>query len=369
MHIVLISIVIAILLYVGYRFYQMWPWYLELNPSYKAAKASGNYVPFYKVFFAFMGVMFTLLKTPDSRILVLRGKFDKMVMAMADPKFGEDLQATIDKLDLYNESVFIPRLIVWFDAMMKEYDFKKHIGEIYMTLLRTIQMDESNDLDKELKDVLYDKIGKAEYERLLTYPVTLNDHYLLQACRSFLMELRREYKQELHGDYDLIRNMIVGALVDRDKMTSRINADVMDVYDDLMASKEEQVNRYRDEILIQVIFECFHRLKKVYKLEYGDIYLYLLSFMVNVIGRKDIGLNADQMAYLRRKTRYIPQPDTKIYAECEIFFTVLMNGFDESRHGDRNAVDRMTFETLTNRESLAKLLGPEVIKGYDKMTT
>ena len=46
-----------------------------------------------------------------------------------------------------------------------------------------------------------------------------------------------------------------------------------------------------------------------------------------------------------------------------------MNGFDESRHGDRNAVDRMTFETLTNRETLAKLLGPEVLKGYDKMTT
>lgn len=227
MYIVLISILVMLLIFIVYRLYPIWNYYLEINQGYQDSLSRGTYIPFYRVLNGFISIVVKLCSTPKDIWFILSGRFGEV-----------------------NE--------------------------------------------------------------------TMNDERTVELTKKLL----------------------------------------------------SQANEYKDTVFIPIIYACFTRWKTEYGLENSETYLYLYSFLVNEIGIDEAdNMDVGQLNFLRNEVKYKPIPDTDLYRECTVFFSALMESFDESRHGVRSLVTGIVFATFSNRQRLVKLLGTEVLKGYDKMTT
>lgn len=222
-------LIFSILFFLGYRLKQMWYWFNAINHDTWLLHNTQTPERVYR----FLLSIPKQLSSLHAIQLILSGKIFTMYEDMSRPEMTEHLDVTIAGLDKYVKEVFEQTVMENFYQWMKLTNTS--YGHFYLCLFRYLYFFQYYE-SRHLVDItpLSVDLRERASEELKTYleeagpltPKVLVD----DECRVFFNQLLTKYDENQHGDRVVIESVIVGQLLNVDRMASLLGESVREHY-------------------------------------------------------------------------------------------------------------------------------------------
>lgn len=222
-------ILFSILMFIGYRLNQLWAWFNIINQEIWISQNTQKSERVFRFIRSLPKQFYSL----NSTKLIMSGKLFKMYTDLARPEMIEYLDKVTMQMDKYVSVVL--------DKTIEEnfYQWSKLTGTSYghfhLCLLRYLYFFQYCELRHtvDITTLAVDLKARAP-EELKTYleeagpltPKVLVDN----ECRIFFNQLLTKYDEDQHGERDIVESIIVGQLLNLDKMTSLLGESVRENY-------------------------------------------------------------------------------------------------------------------------------------------
>ncbi len=229
MMIFLYVLISTIIVFLGYRLKQMWYWFNAINRD--TWRLNNTQTP--EKVQRFLISVPKQLSSLNAAKLILSGRMFVIYEEMSSDHMTEHLDKLLTGMNKYLEEVFkqtvYDRFHEWTQVTYTSY------GQFHLYLLQYIYFFQHNEYRDSvdcsmLTDDLKQRLPDELHSYLTSAGPVARDGLTEDECRIFFNTLLRKYDETIHGSRDVIYSVIIGQLLDVQRMSDLLGQSVADTY-------------------------------------------------------------------------------------------------------------------------------------------